>query len=169
MWKAVQTFAYRIKSPAIEPFIEFNNILQGKDPQATEERWRFCVRDANRGLGWILSKFFVEKAFSKEAKQFGDTIVSDIKDEFISKLDSADWMSPEVRELGIEKVHNIVQKIGYPTKSPDVRNATAIREYYSPYPSTQTPSSITGCPSTNSPTARCGPRSGNRLTATNGA
>ena len=132
VWKAVQTFAYRIESPAIKPFIEFNNILQGKDPQATEERWRFCVRDANRGLGWILSKFFVEKAFSKEAKQFGDTIVSDIKDEFISKLDSADWMSPEVRELGIEKVHNIVQKIGYPTKSPDVRNATAIREYYSP-------------------------------------
>ena len=132
VWKVVQTFAYRVESVAVKPLIEFNNILQGKDPQATEERWRFCVRDANRGLGWILSKFFVEKAFSKEAKRFGDTIVSDIKDEFISKLDSADWMSPEVRELGIEKVHNIVQKIGYPTKSPDVRNSTAIREYYSP-------------------------------------
>lgn len=132
VWKAVQTFAYRVESPAIKPLIEFNNILQGKDPRATEERWRFCVRDANRGLGWILSKFFIEKAFSKEAKQFGDTIVSDIKYEFISKLDSAEWMSPEVRKLGIEKVHNIVQKIGYPTKSPDVKNATAIREYYSP-------------------------------------
>lgn len=132
VWKTVQAFAYQVESPAIKPLQEFNNVLQGKDPQATEERWRFCVRDADRGLGWILSKFFVEKAFSKEAKRFGDTVVSDIKDEFISKLKAAEWMSPKVRELGIEKVHNIVQKIGYPTKSPNVRNASAIREYYSP-------------------------------------
>ena len=130
VWKTIQTYAYKIESPSLKPLKEFNNILQGKDPEATEERWRFCVSDANRGLGWILSKFFVETAFSKEAKQFGDLIVSDIKDEFITKLDAADWMSREVRDLGIEKVHNIVQKIGYPTASPDVRNASALQEYY---------------------------------------
>lgn len=53
--------------------------------------------------GWILSKFFVEKAFSEEAKQFGDQIVSDIKDQFIKKLRGAEWMSEEVRDLGVEK------------------------------------------------------------------
>ena len=139
VWKLVQTFAYRVESPSMEPLKRFNNVLQGKDPGASEERWRFCVRNANSGLGWILSKFFIEKAFSKEAKQFGDLIVSDIKEEFISKLDSAEWMSPSVRKLGVEKVHNIVQKIGYPTKSPNVRNSTALRQYYNPvdiHPST---------------------------------
>lgn len=53
--------------------------------------------------GWILSKFFVEKAFSEEAKVFGDQIVSDIKAQFIKKLREAEWMSEEVRDLGIEK------------------------------------------------------------------
>lgn len=54
-------------------------------------------------IGWILSKFFVEKAFSEEAKQFGDQIVSDIKAQFIRKLRGAEWMSKDVRDLGIEK------------------------------------------------------------------
>ena len=27
-------------------------------------------------------------------------------------------------------VHNIIQKIGYPTKSPDIRDSAALREYY---------------------------------------
>ena len=27
-------------------------------------------------------------------------------------------------------VHNIVQKIGYPTKSPDIRNASLLEDYY---------------------------------------
>lgn len=53
--------------------------------------------------GWILSKFYVEKAFSEEAKGFGDRIVSDIKVQFIKKLRGAEWMSKSVRNLGIEK------------------------------------------------------------------
>lgn len=45
----------------------------------------------------------MEKAFSEEAKNFGDQIVSDIKVQFIKKLRGAEWMSKEVRDLGIEK------------------------------------------------------------------
>ena len=45
----------------------------------------------------------MEKAFSEEAKHFGDHIVSEIKVQFIKKLRSAEWMSKDVRELGIEK------------------------------------------------------------------
>jgi endothelin-converting enzyme len=63
-----------------------------------------------------LSRFFVEKAFSAKAKVFGDRIVSDIKDLFIEKLKATKWMEDSVTELAIHKVHNIVQKIGYPTK-----------------------------------------------------
>lgn len=67
-------------------------------------------------MGWILSRFFVEKAFSAQAKEFGDQIVSDIKDQFIEKLKVTEWMEKEVIDLAIRKVHNIVQKIGYPDK-----------------------------------------------------
>ena len=130
VWKTVQRYAEKVEDEALKPLLRFNNQLQGKDPDATEERWRTCVDVVDRGLGWILSKFFIDKAFSEEAKDFGDKIVSDIKTQFIEKLKVAEWMSAEVRKLGIEKVHNIVQKIGYPTKSPDVRDASALERYY---------------------------------------
>lgn len=130
VWKTVQRFASRVEDDALKPLLQFNNQLLGKAPDATEERWRTCVNVVDDGLGWILSKFFIEKAFSEEAKNFGNQIVSDIKTQFVKKLKAAEWMSKDVRELGIKKVHNIVQKIGYPTKSPDVRNSSALQEYY---------------------------------------
>lgn len=130
VWKTIQAYVDEIEDKAVVPLKRFNKELQGKDPDSSEERWRTCVRAADRGLGWILSKFFVQEAFSKEAKAFGDQIIYDIKDQFVEKLRGAKWMSPEVRDVAVEKVHQIVQKIGYPTKSPDVLDPKAIEKYY---------------------------------------
>jgi endothelin-converting enzyme len=47
-------------------------------------------------------------------------------------------MSKEVRELGIQKVRNIVQKIGYPTKSPNVLDSVDLQRYYSDLPISNT-------------------------------
>jgi endothelin-converting enzyme len=81
-------------------------------------------------VGWLLSRFFVEKAFSASAKEFGDLIVSDIKDQFSKKLKATTWMEKGVISKALEKVHNIVQKIGYPTKSPDITDPKALKDYY---------------------------------------
>lgn len=91
----------------------------------------------------------MEKAFSAEAKAFGDQIVSDIKDQFIEKLKVTEWMEQEVIDLAISKVHNIVQKIGYPDKvkavktiiswahadlsasqSPNIMDPAKLKKYY---------------------------------------
>lgn len=116
IWKVVQAFYAYIESPAIVPYKRFVNELQGRDPDSAPERWRTCVRHVDSGLGWILSRFFVEKAFSAKAKEFGDQMVTDIKTEFIEKLKRTKWMEKSVQDLAIDKVHNIVQKIGYPTQ-----------------------------------------------------
>ncbi|KAL8932397.1 MAG: hypothetical protein Q9211_006338, partial [Gyalolechia sp. 1 TL-2023] len=130
VWKTVQAYVDTIEDEALLPLKRFNNELQGKDPDTSEDRWKTCVRAVDRGLGWILSKFFVEEAFSKDAKAFGDQIIHDIKDQFVQKLRTTEWMSEDVRRTAIEKVHRIVQKIGYPTRSPNILDASAIQEYY---------------------------------------
>ncbi|PBP18292.1 Metalloproteases (zincins), catalytic [Diplocarpon rosae] len=130
MWKAIQAFASVTEAEALAPYTRFQNELQGKDPDSTQDRWRTCVDHVDDGLGWILSRFFVEKAFSEKAKMFGDQIVSDIKDTFIEKLKRTEWMDKSVVDLAIEKVHKIVQKIGYPTKSPDIMNPPTLHDYY---------------------------------------
>ena len=103
VWKTVQAWAGKVEHEALKPLTRFNNELRGKDPDAMEERWRTCVREADDSLGWILSRFFVEKAFSDESQDFGNQIVADIREQYIKKLDAAEWMSKDVRELGIEK------------------------------------------------------------------
>lgn len=129
-WKAVQSLASYIEHDAVAPYKRFSNILAGKDPESTPERWRTCVGHVDDGVGWILSRFFVEKAFSARAKDFGDRMVSDIKALFTEKLKKTEWMEESVVELAINKVHNIIQKIGYPTKSPEIMNPSALQKYY---------------------------------------
>lgn len=57
-------------------------------------------------------------------------IVSDIKDQFSKKLKATKWMEDKVIDKALKKVHNIVQKIGYPTKSPDIMDPKDLRDYY---------------------------------------
>ncbi|RDW64932.1 hypothetical protein BP6252_10583 [Coleophoma cylindrospora] len=130
VWKVIQAFSSVIEADELKPYSRFRNELSGKDPDSTPERWRTCVGHVDNGLGWILSRFFVEKAFSAKAKDFGDQIVSDIKEMFIEKLKASSWMDKSVIELAIEKVHKIVQKIGYPTKSPDIMDPPSLKKYY---------------------------------------
>ncbi|KAK7193250.1 hypothetical protein DPSP01_008151 [Paraphaeosphaeria sporulosa] len=131
VWKTVQSFSAYIEADAIKPYKRFTNELVGKDPDSAPERWRRCVGHVDDGLGWFLSRFFVEKAFSAEAKKFGDTIITDIKSEFAKKLKATKWMDKATTKKAIDKVHNIVQKIGYPTKSPDIMDPSNLKDYYS--------------------------------------
>lgn len=51
VWKTVQTYAYEIEDQALKPLKRFNNELQGKEPDALQDRWRTCVKVVDNGLG----------------------------------------------------------------------------------------------------------------------
>ena len=51
VWKTVQAYAYEVEGKALKPLKRFNNELQGKEPDALEERWRTCVKVIDNGLG----------------------------------------------------------------------------------------------------------------------
>ena len=103
MWKAIQGYAGAIDPATVKPLLRFNNELRGKDPDVVEERWRTCIAYVDDGLGWILSRFFIEKSFSEKARLLGDRIVSDIKNMFIKRLKEIDWMDEEVVKLATDK------------------------------------------------------------------
>ncbi|OAX84368.1 hypothetical protein ACJ72_01260 [Emergomyces africanus] len=130
-WKVIQAYSGDIEDPRIMPYRRFTNILNGLEPDSLEERWEKCIPAMDTDLGWILSKIFIEKAFSEESKKFGDQIISDIKAVFVETLKDTTWISEEVRNVAIKKVGNIIQKIGYSTESPDVRDAEDLKQWYS--------------------------------------
>ncbi|KXJ97112.1 endothelin-converting enzyme [Microdochium bolleyi] len=130
IWKVIYSYAGAIEAPEVKPISRFNNVLSGRDPETKTERWKKCLRHVDGTIGWILSRFYIEAAFSEEAKKFGDEIITDIKHQFISKLKGLSWMDDSVKELAVSKVNNIDQKIGYPTKSPNIMDPTALKKYY---------------------------------------
>lgn len=70
----------------------------------------------------------MEAAFSAAAKDLGNQIVSDIKEQFAARIKALDWMDDEVKSLAIDKVNAIVQKIGYPEKVSLLRDACGSHE-----------------------------------------
>lgn len=132
VWKTIQTYASKVEDPVIEPLRRFWNELEGKEPDAREERWRTCIQSCDSTLGWILSKFYVDEAFSPNDKKLGDQIIDDIKGSFIGLLRAAHWMEPKVREIAEKKVAAIDKKIGYPVSNPNILDAKALEKYYAP-------------------------------------
>ena len=53
VWKTVQAYVDQVEDKVLTPLKRFNNELRGKDPDASEERWRTCVRAVDRSLGRI--------------------------------------------------------------------------------------------------------------------
>ncbi|ORY64027.1 peptidase family M13 [Pseudomassariella vexata] len=130
IWKTIDTYADAVQGPEVAPISRFYNVMNGLDPETKAERWQTCVSYVDSTVGWILSRFFIEAAFSADAKNFGDHIVTDIKQQFISKLNALSWMDDSVKKLAINKVNNIDQKIGYPTESPDITNPEDVQAWY---------------------------------------
>lgn len=149
-WKVIQATAGSVIAPEVKPYTRFMNQLAGKvrasprllyyistkpfltflqDPDATQERWRTCISHVDGALGWILSRFYVEAAFSAGAKDLGNQIVSDIKEQFAARIETLDWMDEEVKKLATDKVNAIVQKIGYPEKVGLRRNYRGLMQF----------------------------------------
>ncbi|KAI0137377.1 hypothetical protein BJ170DRAFT_605598 [Xylariales sp. AK1849] len=130
IWKTINIYSGFVEGPEIEPLTRFSNVLAGRDPDTKTERWKTCLSYVDDTVGWILSRFFVEAAFSEDAKKFGDQIIMDIKQQCTSKLNGLSWMDDSVKKLAVNKVNLIDQKIGYPTTSPNILEPTALRDWY---------------------------------------
>jgi endothelin-converting enzyme len=137
-WVLIQTWATRLSDDVSAPYRRLQNEIGGRDPEAVGERWRTCLADVDVNLPWIESAFFVQAAFSPEAKVFGERIIGDIENVFQEKLKGYEWMSDSVKTKAIQKVLNMVEKIGYPDKSPNVTDPKALATLYAPLVVTNT-------------------------------
>jgi endothelin-converting enzyme len=102
-WRLIEVWGLRLHDDLSRPLRRFANMMAGKDPDALPVRWRACLREVDLGLGWIESGFFVQRAFSAQAKDFGDRIIHDIKDMFTQRFKELDWMSDSVKTAAAKK------------------------------------------------------------------
>ena len=108
-----------------ENFDFFSKTLHGT-PQL-RARWKRCVALTDDELGEALGQEFVQRAFSPELKQKTLTMTKQIEHAMQEDINQLAWMSPATKQKALEKLHSVVNKIGYPDKWRDYSSVTINR------------------------------------------
>ncbi|KAK0633891.1 hypothetical protein B0T14DRAFT_599069 [Immersiella caudata] len=116
-----------------QPFTTLYNQLQGITTNPSPQpRWRTCLSSVRSNLGWILSRFFVQRFFTPHDYTLSNTIISDIRTAYIRKFTTLTWLDEPTRAKAIEKINLMTQKIGYPTSNPNLTDPDSLLTYYHP-------------------------------------
>ena len=122
----------RMTRPAICPRPLFKPILTStgsicaglrRCSRAGSAAWRYVDRD----LGEALGQEFVEKTFTPETKAKTLAMTKQIESAMESEIKQLTWMSDETKARALEKLHGIVNKIGYPDKWRDYSSVKIVR------------------------------------------
>ncbi len=97
-----------------ENFNFFDRYLRGV--KELPPRWKTCTRLADRDLGEALGQVFVAKTFSPQTKRDALKVTEEIEAEMGRDIKDLSWMSEGTKQQALEKLHSMVNKIGYPDK-----------------------------------------------------
>ena len=126
-WHAVHTSAPFLSSAFVnEDFDFFGRTLYGI-PEL-KPRWKRCVALVDAQLGEALGEEFVSRAFSPELKRKTLHMTSQIEQAMHDDIVNLDWMSAATKQRALEKLHAIVNKIGYPDKWRDYGSVEVRRD-----------------------------------------
>jgi endothelin-converting enzyme/putative endopeptidase len=105
---------YLSKNFVEENFDFFSHTLRGV--KEIQPRWKRCVRLVDRQLGEALGQEFVNRAFGEATKKSTLTLTKQIEQAMEEDINQLTWMGPETKKQALEKLHSVVNKIGYPDK-----------------------------------------------------
>ena len=126
-WHLAHDNAPYLSSPFVNAQFEFySQYLRGL--KEIQPRWRRCVRYTDRDLGEALGQVFVEKTFTPEVKRRTLAMTKEIEAAMESEIQQLPWMGDATKKQAIEKLHGIVNKIGYPDKWRDYSSVRIARD-----------------------------------------
>jgi len=126
-WHAAHSAAPYLSSPFVQANFEFySKYLRGL--AELPPRWRRCVQYVDRDLGEALGQVFVAKTFGPDAKKSALAMTGQIEAAMQRDLKDLPWMSPATKKLALEKLHGIVNKIGYPDRWRDYSSVELRRD-----------------------------------------
>ena len=114
-WHVAHISAPFLSTPFVdENFEYFRRELRGVTAQAPT--WKRCVTLVDAQIGEALGQEFVKDNFSPDLKAKTLHMTRQIQAAMDSEIRQLDWMGPETKARALEKLHGIVNKIGYPDK-----------------------------------------------------
>ena len=84
--------------------------------QKQQDRWKRCTSRVDGELGEALGQVYVEKYFPPGARQHAQEMTLAIEQAMDKDIAGLDWMSPETKVMAKQKLHAVMNKVGYPDK-----------------------------------------------------
>jgi len=103
----------------------YAHTLNGAEKQ--QERWKRCTSRVDRELGEALGQVYVARYFPPSEKQRTLEMTLAIEQTMDKDIDSLDWMSADTKVKAKEKLHAVMNKIGYPDKWRDYSTVNIVR------------------------------------------
>ncbi len=103
----------------------YAHILNGAEKQ--QERWKRCTSRIDREMGEALGQVYVGKYFPPAEKQQALQMTLAIEQAMDKDIDGLDWMSAETKVKAKEKLHTVMNKVGYPDKWRDYSTLEIVR------------------------------------------
>ncbi len=126
-WHVASANAPYLSSKFVQQNFDFySHTLRGVEQIAS--RWKRCVRLTDGQLGEALGQEFVNRAFSQETKQSTLKLTKLIEQAMEDDIKQLTWMGPETKKQALEKLHSVVNKIGYPDKWRDYSSVDIKRD-----------------------------------------
>ena len=114
-WHLVSAEAPFLSSKFVKQNFDFySHTLRGVEQ--LPPRWKKCVRLVDGQLGEALGQEFVNRAFSQATKESTLRMTRLIEQAMEDDIKQLTWMGPETKKQALEKLHAVVNKIGYPDK-----------------------------------------------------
>ena len=128
-WHLVLAKARTLSSPFVQTDFDFySKYMRGLTEMPP--RWKRCVRRVDADLGEALGQVFVEKTFGPDTKQRALVMTTEVEKEMESEIRQLPWMGEATKQRALEKLHSVVNKIGYPDKWRDYSSISILRGDY---------------------------------------
>ena len=114
-WNLINETASYLSSNFVHTSFDF----YGKAMTGTEvmrPRWKRVLGVTSSALSEALGQLYVKAYFPQASKDRMVKLVENLRVSLGERIQNLEWMSPETKQKGIEKLHAINVKIGYPDK-----------------------------------------------------
>jgi len=101
-----------------------------RDVKELEPRWKRCVKRVDRDLGEALGQVFAEKTFTPETKASAVSMTREIEKAMEADIHQLAWMGDATKQKALEKLHGVVNKIGYPNQWRDYSSVVIAPDDY---------------------------------------
>lgn len=111
--------------------VSFN--FRGKTLSGSKQmkpRWQRVHNTTDRSIGDVVSREFVKKHFTPDAKQKIDKLIDNLVLSYRERISTRTWMSEDTKKQANRKLDLLIRKIGYPDKWKDYSQLTITTNSY---------------------------------------